>query len=250
MKIGLRGITLLSASGDDGAFGPTDQQCTQTTFSPTFPSSSPFVTTVGATQIYDAVDDLVNPPPVCSSSLFWWCASGGTEQAVSYGFTEFASGGGFSNISLQPSWQKIPVIAFLNSTTGKQTPVSYFNPKGRAYPDLSALGAQVLIWNNNQDQSVYGTSASTSIVAGIISLLNDYSIKKTGKTLGPLNQLIYKMAANHPQSFTDIITGDNTCSASGCFNCEGFYAGPGWDPVTGLGTPVYTEMLAYLKTIL
>jgi tripeptidyl-peptidase-1 len=39
--------------------------------------------------------------------------------------------------------------------------------------------------------------------------------------------------------FTDITDGSNPYE-----KCAGFTATTGWDPVTGLGTPLYPEMLA------
>ena len=39
-------------------------------------------------------------------------------------------------------------------------------------------------------------------------------------------------------AFNDITTGSNP----GC-NTEGFYAEPGWDPVTGVGTPDFTKLV-------
>lgn len=58
------------------------------------------------------------------------------------------------------------------------------------------------------------------------------------------------MAAAHPAAFHDITVGNNRCTESGCGlldGCIGFNCAPGWDPVTGLGSPVYTEMLKYLQ---
>jgi len=56
------------------------------------------------------------------------------------------------------------------------------------------------------------------------------------------------MAAAHPQAFNDITTGDNICTEDGCSSsCYGFHCSKGWDPVTGLGSPVYPEMLNYIK---
>jgi len=40
--------------------------------------------------------------------------------------------------------------------------------------------------------------------------------------------------------FTDVIEGSNPYQ-----KCDGFYATTGWDPVTGLGTPIYPKMLDY-----
>lgn len=82
----------------------------------------------------------------------WYCASGGTEEAVSFIPAEFASGGGFSEVAPQPAWQTAAVSAFINSTSGKQTPGSYYNAAGRGFPDIAAVGNNVLIWMGGSDQ--------------------------------------------------------------------------------------------------
>lgn len=41
------------------------------------------------------------------------------------------------------------------------------------------------------------------------------------------------------EAFNDITTGNNP----GC-DTNGFLAEPGWDPVTGLGTPNFSKLLA------
>ena len=52
MKLGLMGVTLLAAAGDDGAPGydvrDGDLTCG---YHPIFPATSPYVTAVGATQV-------------------------------------------------------------------------------------------------------------------------------------------------------------------------------------------------------
>jgi len=172
---------------------------------------------------------------------------------VSYLASGFASGGGFSNVASQPSWQTSVVQKYLQTDQGKKAPASYYNRTGRAFPDIAALGDKILIYISGTLSSVGGTSCSSPIVAGVFALLNDYAITKTGKPLGPVNPFIYQMYAAHPAAFTDITVGDNTCTESGCglfSSCKGFYCAPGWDPVTGLGSPVFSEMLAYLKTLL
>jgi tripeptidyl-peptidase-1 len=245
-KIGLRGVSLLSASGDSGANGRTDPYCTETHLNPPYPGASPFITAVGATQITDAsgIANLPNPPAGCQDRA---CASGGTETAVSFAQAQFASGGGFSVVASQPSYQTDAVAAYMKSGV-KLPPASYYNANGRGFPDVAALGSAVLIYAGVIEK-VGGTSCSCPIWAGIIADLNDYVIAKTGKPLGFLNPLIYQMAAAHPAAFTDITVGDNLCTEGGCrSNCQGYYAAKGWDPVTGWGTPVYTEMLAYIKS--
>jgi len=107
-----------------------------------------------------------------------------------------------------------------------------------------------LISSGGGVQSVGGTSASSPIVAGIVTLLNDFVIKATGKPLGFLNPLFYKMAVDMPTTFRDITVGDNTCTESGCSpRCFGFYCAVGWDPVTGLGTPNYAAQKQYLMRL-
>jgi len=247
-KIGLRGVSILTASGDSGANGRTDPYCTEDHLNPPYPGASPFVTAVGATQITDASGkaDLPNPPPGCAGQS---CASAGTETAVSYDQAAFASGGGFSVVADRPTYQTDAVAAYLASGV-KLPPATYYNTNGRGFPDVAALGSAILIFDGEID-TVGGTSASCPMVAGIIALLNDYAITKTGKPLGFLNPLLYKMGAAHPTAFTDITVGDNICTEGGCSAaCKGFVCAKGWDPVTGWGTPVYSEMLAYIQTVL
>jgi len=245
-KIGLRGITLVSASGDSGANGRTDPECTESHLNPPYPAASPFVTAVGATQIdqNSGVANLPKPPPGCSGQA---CASGGYEEAVSYNQAHFASGGGFSFVASTPPYQQAAVNSYLRSGV-TLPPSSYYNAKGRGFPDLAAFGSNVLISSGGNVEGVGGTSCSAPIVAGIITLLNDYVITKSGKPLGFINPLLYKMAAAVPSAFNDITKGDNICTEDGCSSgCEGFTCTKGWDPVTGLGSPVYPTMLNYIR---
>lgn len=246
-KIGLRGITLVSASGDSGANGRTDPSCSENHLNPPYPAASPFITAVGATQIdsNSGVSNLPSPPPGCSGR---YCASGGYEEAVSFDQANFASGGGFSFVAATPSYQAQAVKNYLSSGVSLP-PASYYNAKGRGFPDIAAFGSNVLISSGGQIEGVGGTSASAPIVAGIIALLNDYVITKSGKPLGFINPLLYKMAAAMPSAFNDITKGDNICTEDGCSaGCYGFTCTKGWDPVTGLGSPVYPKMLQYIRT--
>jgi len=82
-----------------------------------------------------------------------------------------------------------------------------------------------------------GTSCSAPTFASIIALLNDQLITAGKKPLGFLNPLLY--SANGSAALTDIISGSNP----GC-GTNGFNATENWDPVTGLGTPVFSKLLA------
>lgn len=78
-----------------------------------------------------------------------------------------------------------------------------------------------------------GTSASTPMVAGIVTLLNELRIAKGKGPIGFLNPTLYA----HPEAFNDITEGGNP----GC-GTEGFKCQPGWDPVTGLGSPNFPKL--------
>jgi len=248
-KLGLMGVSLFASSGDSGANGRTDEMCTDKTLHATFPAASAYLTAVGATQLTStAQTDLKNPPPVCSS---YKCASKGTEVAVSFTQAGFTSGGGFSKYIKQPTYQTAAVSKYLKSGV-ELPPSTYYNAQGRGYPDVSAMGSNFLVYIEQEGgwMGVGGTSASSPTWGGVAGRLNDISIAKTGKPLGFMNQLLYQMQAEHPAAFTDVLKGDNKCTESGCAStCKGFEATKGWDPVTGLGTPVYSEIEQYVTKV-
>ena len=54
------------------------------------------------------------------------------------------------------------------------------------------------------------------------------------------------MAEEAPETFQDITSGDNYCTEYVCSEKMGYRAAVGWDGVTGLGTPHFTNILNYL----
>jgi tripeptidyl-peptidase-1 len=243
-KAGVRGVSIMVASGDSGANGRTDPDCQYPALRPDYPSSSPYVTSVGGTELINQ-QPLATQPSLCQQ--VGGCAGSGTEQAVSYAISNFASGGGFSNVAPQPAYQKGVVTNYLRSGV-KLPPASYFNQTSRGFPDVSAIGHNCLTLISGQPEMVGGTSCAAPIFAGLMSLLNQASNIKSGKNLGFLNPLLYQMQAADPTTFTDIVTGNNLCTEDGCSpSCKGFLAAKGWDPVTGLGTPVFSSMLKYVQ---
>eukprot|EP00127_Corallochytrium_limacisporum_P001482 Clim_evm2s60 gene=Clim_evmTU2s60 len=209
MKFGVMGRTILVASGDSGV------GCTRTgsPFIPIFPTSSPYVTSVGGTD---------------GASLGW-----------------SNSGGGFSNAFSRPSYQDSAVENFFKSA--KDLPdSSFYNSRGRGYPDVSAFATNFRIIQGGEEIVVSGTSASTPTFAGIVSLLNDVRFNNGGQPLGFLNPLLYKMAVDDPNTFTQITEGNNGLGIDSN-TCPGFDAIAGWNPVTGLGTPNFQAMADYVK---
>merc|ERR1712032_193587 len=110
MKTGARGISLLYASGDEGA------NYINNVYVPETPSSSPWVTAVGGTGPTSGF-----PAP-------------GSETAVGL------SSGGFSDYFAMPDYQKDVVSAYLQQSGVPDTSKYGVNTSGRAYPDIAAQG--------------------------------------------------------------------------------------------------------------
>jgi tripeptidyl-peptidase-1 len=125
---------------------------------------------------------------------------------------------------------------------------------------VSAFGGYFGLVYGEAEGVVSGTSVAAPLWCGFISRMNEINIARHSTTLGFINPLLYTMAAAQPNTFNDIKTGENFCpeNNSGCVsallnnqgstNCSGFYSAPGWDPVTGLGSPNLGNMLQYLST--
>ncbi|EGC39256.1 hypothetical protein DICPUDRAFT_27222 [Dictyostelium purpureum] len=248
-KIGLRGITLLASSGDDGAPGNGNPDCSTKgqVISTIFPGASPWVTSVGATMLGKSSSNSGNiykGIPVCNNNK---CATSTEEIVCQAPPAAITTGGGFSNYIPRPSWQSDVVDAYLNS--GTPLPASkYFNSSNRGFPDVSALGHNYYIVLGGNPTPVDGTSASSPVFGAIISLLNSYRFNNNKSPLGFINPVLYAAAASNNNAFTDITSGDNKCTTQ-CCSKVGYVAAKGWDPVTGLGTPNFKGLLAYIQTL-
>jgi tripeptidyl-peptidase-1 len=220
-KVGTRGASIIIASGDNGAgcetgAGEANRLC-DCTFYPSFPATCPYITSVGATAFITG--------------------NTGPEEAVSL----FKSGGGFSQVFSIPDYQAAAVAGYLSS--GVSLPESCsFNASGRATPDVGALGDEYFqVVNGGRTISVGGTSASTPTFSGIVTLLNDIRLNNGKTTLGFLNPFLYSITTDG--AFFDVTEGDNK-STRCCLSAsnDGFNCAPGWDPVTGLGTPNFAVL--------
>jgi len=117
-----------------------------------------------------------------------------------------------------------------------QYTAAQFNNTGlsRGVPDVSANGGVYVITVNGTFSGVLGTSCSAPTFASIITIINEQRKAQNKGSLGFLNPSMY----NNPTMFTDITSGHNI----GC-GTNGFSAVPGWDPASGLGTPIVPRML-------
>eukprot|EP00466_Bigelowiella_natans_P002287 jgi/Bigna1/91255/estExt_fgenesh1_pg.C_940038 len=156
-KAGVRGISLLFASGDSGA------GCSDDKFVPNWPAGSPYVTGVGGT-------------------------TGVPEKAVG-----LASGGFCNRWPVQP-WQKDAVSTYLSSAQDLPDQ-KYFNKTGRGFPDISAQATNFLVVATLiPTPGVAGTSCASPTASGVIALLNDVRLSQGKTSLGFLNPFIYQNA--------------------------------------------------------
>jgi subtilase family serine protease len=203
-----------------------------------FPTVSPFVTSVGATMFKSNDGKTVHSEHAASIA----------DGAI------ITTGGGFSAVADQPSWQKNAVENWVKNAPEDVKPPSYmYDATKRGYPDVSLNGHNYQVAYTDSDSGeikiggVDGTSASTPAFAGMISLVNGHLLASGKTSLGFLNPFLYQMSAASTTTtpyYTDITYGDNKCTRNFCME-YGYNATAGWDPVAGLGSPKYTNMKAY-----
>ncbi len=203
----LEGITVFSAAGDCGSADGTSGVSTN------YPSSDPFVTGVGGTVLQ------VNSSGVWKGESAW---SGNETGATSPGCdNQGGSGGGFAPFP-RPWWQ-----------TGPGVPAS---PELRGDPDVSADAATPAeIFEGGEAGGVAGTSLATPLWAGVTAIGDQYA----GRSLGFLDPQLYTIlrGPNYSADFHDILSGNNGA----------YTAGPGWDPVSGIGTPIVGKLVPALS---
>jgi kumamolisin len=127
------------------------------------------------------------------------------------------SSGGVSRLFARPDYQRAVVVAR--------------DADHRLVPDVSAVadpftGVQIVF---NQNRRIGGgTSQSAPIWAGFTALMNQYVIARGAPPLGDINPLLYRVAqGSRLPGFRDITTGGNAVDSPT----------PGYDLVTGLGSP-------------
>jgi tripeptidyl-peptidase-1 len=235
-----------------------------------FPSSSPYITSVGGTQLS------TNSAPVCGGSTVVRGVTVGCTGTVETVCSArlggvITSGGGFSERYPRPPYQSAQVQAYLDAPAVSKPSAGFFNPQGRGYPDISGMAASYLVQMGSKLVPESGTSASTPLWAAFVTLWNDVRLTLGMPPLGFINPLLYQVAAQHPDVFNvrvswlcvclcvgpmhrfavrcvqDIVTGDNKCLVSGLDCCEqGFEAAPGWDATSGLGSPKFVELANFM----
>ncbi len=206
-----QGITFFAASGDNGATDYADLQLKNLSPIPTT-SYDPWVTSVGGTS-------LQRDGTAFQESA--WNGSGG------------ASGGGFSSFFPTPYYQQTLPASVQNQLKNR-----------RGVPDVAGdadPSTGLAFYSSDGGWNLTGgTSASAPLWAAFMAIANQMA----GYPLGFINAALYKLVASsaYAQDFHDITVGNNSISNSQV-QVQGYPAVPGWDPVTGLGTPVLDKLL-------
>jgi kumamolisin len=206
------GITVLVASGDGGS-NPDLSAGTYNASAPLeaeYPASDPNVAGVGGTLLTLDTDMFLYG----GETVFSTIPSGDV----------YASGGGISQIFTKPSWQTDGVAGSILTTNAN-----------RCVPDVAIVwdsllqsnnfGIDALVILNGQALAAGGTSLSVQTWAGIAALLNQARANAGLSPIGLLGPAIYPL--NGTSAFNDITMGNN----------GGYFAGPGYDLCTGLGSP-------------
>jgi kumamolisin len=166
------GVTVLSASGDTGAYADDILQVT-------YPTSDPDVTGVGGTTL------ILNPSGAVSSETAW------NNLGVGGG----ASGGGVSVVFTRPAWQ----------TGAGVTPGTM-----RLVPDVAAAADPndgALLVFNGQPSMIGGTSWATPTWAAFCALIDQTRAGAGLPPVGLLNSTIYPLIGT--AAFRDITSGSN-----------------------------------------
>ena len=225
-----QGWSLTAASGDHGATANCDDL-----ISVMFPASDPNVVGAGGTTMYLSG----GPPPSFISFTAW----GGGPAGCALGnprVNDGGSTGGFSSYWGAPSYQSgfpsrgVPDIA-LNADWYNTPQWMYFSGNGG--------------WNGNG-----GTSIVAPETVGFFAQENAYllalgNICGNGSSpcapMGAVNPYLYaeyngQGAKHYP--FYDITSGNNCNDVTSFYGLGCWFAGTGWDPVTGLGTYNFMQL--------
>jgi subtilase family serine protease len=214
-------VTVVAAAGDTGAAGEpcSAAQALSGSFplvkEVNLPASDPLVLAAGGTSL--------------TASHTTGAYVGETTWGLPYGQpgTAFqATGGGFSRLFPRPAYQD--GLAGIGVTRGVPDVAADASGHSGMALAISVGGGRYAIRNSG------GTSASAPIWAALIALADQYA----GRPLGFVNPALYRIgrSADYHRAFHDITTGDNTAIWPPT-TITGYRAGPGWDPVTGLGSP-------------
>ncbi len=207
-RMAAQGQTMVAASGDEGSedcYSPSSNQGA-TGLAVDDPGSQPEVLSVGGTSLLNGAVATQSVWNNCEGTPLGDCQQNGGNGAT---------GGGYSSVWAKPTWQPS-------------------GPTGRVVPDLSssadpAHGVAFYFARNGGWSSIGGTSVVSPEIGAFVADVN----QGCASTVGLVAPTLY--AADNAANFTDVTTGNNDFTG---MNNGTYPATAGYDPATGLGTPV------------
>ena len=210
------GVTFLVASGDNGAYGDYRNN-NDPTVEVDDPAASPDVVAVGGTSLQN-LDAAGDYPGIGANGEIGW--GNGTNSGSGGG------GGGISKIEPEPNWQKQVVPTSIHPTGGRAVPdVAWDSDPNTGFPLYYSTpdGSGDFGWEVSG-----GTSIATPQWAGLIAIADQERVQGDGGTpLTGYDQTLPALYSLPSSDYHDIVSGNN-----------GYQAGPGYDLVTGRGSPV------------
>ena len=217
LQAAVQGQTIVAASGDSGSedcYVPSSSQ--DMSLQVDYPASSAYVTAVGGTTL--ASNGSQTAWNDCEGQIGATCASLGGG----------AGGGGVSRYFARPNWQP---VAWQWST-----PVNACGVNCRDVPDLSAnAGTPETFFVGGTWGAFVGTSVASPLVAGLVA---DTEGGCESARRGIIAQTLYGLVGQggYGTALSDVTSGDNDFTRT--YNPSEYSAAPGYDPTTGLGTPI------------
>jgi subtilase family serine protease len=146
------------------------------------------------------------------------------------------SGGISTDVGLPIYQQGISMATNGGSTTFRNT------------PDVALTADNVFVIFSGGSEGIFGgTSCASPLWAGFMALINQQAAANNKPSVGFLAPAVYALAktASYSTCFHDTTNGDNTWPGSP----ENFFAVPGYDLCTGLGTPNGTNIINALAGV-
>jgi subtilase family serine protease len=223
------GVTIFGSSGDEGTANVDVNNNIYPFPTVNFPSSSPWITSIGGTSLYTDASGKYDHETVWNDG-----PSDATGGGISQKFAE-----PFYQYGLPKSVQKLlhgkRGLPDISINADPNTPV----PVYLGFLSQFNLGAP------NGYYLFGGTSEGSPAWAGITADLNQY----LGHSVGFLNPIVYALSLSpylYGKDFHDITVGDNS-QLTNTPPVPGYSATPGWDAATGLGTPIVASLFHTLK---
>ncbi len=225
VRMALQGQSFFAASGDGDAFVGANAQNN-------WPCAFPYITSVGGTTLTMSSGSYV------SEKVWNWNLTGPPTPWFGNGQTTnnpyWGSCGGVSTVYSIPLWQVNANPAGAGGSSSQ-----------RNLPDVAMTADQIWVnYSHIGAGNIGGTSCAAPLWAGFCALANQAAASQGLTSLGFLNPALYSIAQTslYTNCFHDITTGSNAWPGSP----NQYYAQPGYDLCTGLGTPNGVSLISAL----